>query len=290
MAPFFTGFTRGLGGGGFGRKSRIRYPQIIIGGRSSDVTTSYQPYSFSSGDSITVENTGYYSFKLYGGKGDGGSGGQGGTTEASVYLQAGSSVYIRTISTAPQTKTAGYGLYLGTTNSLDPAPTRPNSTILVVGSGGAQGSSPDRGGGSGGGLVGGSGVGERAGDAPGPNYVYAPGGTQSSGGSGSPQGGASGTVWYGGSAGNPGPGCGWGPGGQGGHGWYGGGGGGGDQCNGGHVSGGGGSGYITNVLVNINTHGHIKIGVGETTLTGNAGWPSSTPFSITKLEIKQGLI
>jgi hypothetical protein len=252
---------------------------------------AYQPFTYSSGDSIVSTVTGYYSFRISGGRP--GSGGQGGQTEGSIYLVAGQSVYIRNIFTS-YARSGGYGVYVGNTNALDPSANRPNSTILVAAGGGYATSGTS---GDGGGLTGGNGSGELPpGYNPGafgfPNNYTISGGTQTAGGSGSYAGGGtglfggqSGQVWYGGTGG--GGSQGYGPGGGGGHGWYGGAGAGGDN-QGGHGSGGGGSGYVSSTLATPNTHGNLAPG-GSTTL-GAAGWPSSSTFDITKLEIKIGLV
>jgi hypothetical protein len=282
MAPFFTGITRGLGGGGFGKSGRLPGIGFIIGSSAVRVLDAYQPFTYSSGDSIVSTVSGYYSFRISGGRP--GSGGQGGQTEGSIYLVAGQSVYIRDIFTG-YSRSGGYGVYVGNTNALDPSANRPNSTILVAGGGGYLLSSPSVG--AGGGLTGGNAGGQQAPDANNPNNYTLFGGSQTAGGGGTPQlfGGQSGQVWYGGSGG--GGSQGYGPGAGGGNGWYGGAGSGGDN-QGGHGSGAGGSGYVSSTLVTPNTHGHLA--PGATTTQGAAGWPTSSTFNTTKLEIKIGLV
>jgi len=281
MAPFFTGLTRGIGGSGFGKSARLPGIGFIIGSSAVRVLDAYQAFTYSSGDSIVSTVTGYYSFRISGGRP--GSGGQGGQTEGSIYLIAGQSVYIRNIFTSYE-KSGGYGVYVGNTNALDPSANRPNSTILVAAGGGYALSGYT---GDGGGLTGGNAGGQQAPDFNNPNNYTLFGGTQTAGGGGSPGlfGGQNGQVWYGGSGG--GGSQGYGPGGGGGHGWYGGAGAGGDN-QGGHGSGAGASGYVSSILVTPNTHGNLAPG-GSTT-SGAAGWPSGSTFNTTKLEIKIGLV
>lgn len=263
------------GGGSFFRKE-----QLTVGGVSFFLTENYSTIDFSDGDAIIAYVSGYYTFKLSGGRS--GSNSRGGVTEASVYMTAEQPLYIKTISTS-YAKGGGYGLYLGTVNSLQPSGDRPNSTILVAGGGGYQMSSPQVG--AGGGSSGGTGGGQQSPDNNNPNYYSIGGGGQSSGGN-TGFGGQAGQVWYGGNGGNGGQG--YGPGAGGGNGWYGGGGSGGDN-QGGHGSGGGGSGYITSVLTAVNTHGNITP-TGATTTQGAANYPPSFGSDHTVLEIRIGAI
>jgi hypothetical protein len=264
--------TSRTGGGSF-----FRSEPITIGGVSYRVGEGYTFYSFDDGDAIQAEVSGYYSFRLHGG---GSNAGTGGLTEASVYLQAGQSVYLKEITTA-YTRTGGTGLYLGTVNSLQPSGDRPNSTILVAGGAGFKTSQPQVG--HGGGLSGGGGGNDSGGQQ---NGSIATGGTQSAGGTAAGAGGSQpGGVWYGGDGGTGVQG--YGPGGGGGHGWYGGGGGGGDNQDN-HGNGGGGSGYVTGVLTTPNTHGNINTTNASTT-TGAATNPPSSRNEA-RLEIKLGAV
>jgi hypothetical protein len=249
MAPFFTGFTRGIGGGGFGvmKINKSPYLPAYVNGTVTFTTN---------GTWTVPENIGYLKVTANGGI----SGANGGTVQCTFRVTPGETFRISNHSGGDGVPRGANTLSFG----LDTGSALTQSTLwIIAGAGGGSGrrgqfsgSCPNDGlGGSGGGDTGVPGTGASyAGCYPSGGGGGSPsgGGTQSAGGSGSfmtaypGEQAGSGSALQGGNASSLEPGT---PAGGGGSGWYGGGGGTTSVPNGGNPStsasgGGGGSSRI----------------------------------------------